>query len=814
MELEQLLKNTQEGVLEWYSDGFPLLFWCRTQNQIYKITCQIDENSEKVYGLSHYLEDGTKDVEEIYNVLSSSYAQVNDLFTLVMNGSPSFAKAAKNQIELLNKIAREREINVSQIDACLCKNHDSNELHILEEDKSFYIFKDSNFQYIQPPLRRLPTSSAYVSLPDAQIILISAIGATGKSALSCYLSIKHHMPILDLAEAPAVGGNTTVGTLYNKLGVGQLSIFIEGLQTGKTALIIDGLDEARTKVKQEGYEAFVAEIARLCQESKSPSIVLLGRVDIMEETALHLEEKGIKVAMCSIEPFPISQAKDFIDCNLRRKSEFKHEQSYVLLRDYILASVQDFFGEEKQQTQQMYNKFIGYAPVLQVIAKMLDGTDNYHAEYVSYKDAQKYSVDLVIDIVERILLREQKKVRDNLLPTFKQRLDEDTYNNLYATVYSIEEQCLRLMLYLINEPYKKQVIPNVSLNQEYEDNLKGLFEQHPFLDRKKSFQNIVFESYIIACLARNEEYLPIVYKYLERNSHSCSYLLLSIYDKLIGEDKNVQMDIIKYLIESFYALTSRDVDAYWEIYEQTYDEAEDNLSCELNFYYGEHMYAFHTTLPYSTLYIPSTMRNSMIDSPHLNIEGRGSLLTLLGNNAIKCNQVDLRFEEVSLGLYKEYDCSVFECKQFLFEHPQHLTPRINNYSRSSNLGLQIFTQDTLPYPFIAYQEKEVSFVSEDNQLAEKYQKLRRLLLQFRSHSKGKLARCTDKIDNRLGNTSVGRAIIKKLLDKQIMYKEGIMYYIDYENLGSILGVKYDSIRTSVIDERIKTFLEDIHVVDE
>ena len=84
--------------------------------------------------------------------------------------------------------------------------------------------------------------------------------------------------------------------------------------------------------------------------------------------------------------------------------------------------------------------------------------------------------------------------------------------------------------------------------------------------------------------------------------------------------------------------------------------------------------------------------------------------------------------------------------------------------------------------------------------------MRRLLMMFRSHSKGSLARFKEKIDNRIGKGDIGREVLDALIKAGILYSDEKMYFIDSDKMAQKLGVKYDDIRSSIINDKIKQFL--------
>lgn len=94
----------------------------------------------------------------------------------------------------------------------------------------------------------------------------------------------------------------------------------------------------------------------------------------------------------------------------------------------------------------------------------------------------------------------------------------------------------------------------------------------------------------------------------------------------------------------------------------------------------------------------------------------------------------------------------------------------------------------------------------EEQLYEAFGKLRRMILMFRSHSKGVLARYCEKIDNRIGKTPLGKTLIEGLMQKGVIYTDNTMYYIEITRFGEVLGAKYDDIRLSEMNDKIKAFL--------
>ena len=107
---------------------------------------------------------------------------------------------------------------------------------------SFYIAPPRPTPYIEPTFSKIDFETE-----RPQVVLISAVGATGKSALAHVLSNRTSLPLLDLGKHKPVGDNTLTGLLTSAFHVEDLSRIFQGTRSGTYGVIIDGIDEARSK---------------------------------------------------------------------------------------------------------------------------------------------------------------------------------------------------------------------------------------------------------------------------------------------------------------------------------------------------------------------------------------------------------------------------------------------------------------------------------------------------------------------------------------------------------------------------------------
>ena len=237
----------------------------------------------------------------------------------------------------------------------------------LTDNNSLKLIKTPDPKYVDPIFSIQSSSIEGSSFDDATIILISAAGATGKTALTENLSSTLGIPIFDLSEHDPVASNSLTGLLYNSMDLADFSAYSQKLQQGKAAMIIDALDEGYMKTTVDGFYSFLDNIVKIASQAQGTPFILLGRTNIVEIATIYLEEQGLKTALLQIEPFTIDAAKKFIDKQVESKVQERFADQYKAVRDYIVDAIGGFFKNQSEINRKQYLQFIGYAPVLLAI---------------------------------------------------------------------------------------------------------------------------------------------------------------------------------------------------------------------------------------------------------------------------------------------------------------------------------------------------------------------------------------------------------------------------------------------------------------
>lgn len=671
---------------------------------------------------------------------------------------------------------------------------------------SFYLNSNQNEKYVKPNFTEIEGSFKNGKIP--QIILVTAAGATGKSELTKYLSATLSIPIFDLAKHDPVASNSLTGLFYNTLGHIEIGNYIEGLKSGENVIIVDALDEGYIKTTIDGFNSFLSEIGNLAKQSKSTPFVILGRTQVLEHAWLYFDDMGVATSLFKIEPFTVSQATEFID---KQVGEQKYDQQYKLVRDYVIESVEGFFKTDTDIVKKNYNSFIGYAPVLLSITKLLSNAGNYIALYQELHKSNHKGVDLIISIIEYIIQRDkEEKIDKLLLPSLLNGRSQEFTSEIYQKAYSCEEQCARLLYHQLNRISNLNIANDVTFDSQYEERIKDWVKEHPFLEGDK-IQNAVFESYIISKLVQIDRYYESVIDYLN-SKYKDSFVLFFIFNK-VSKERKVKAEFIQYLLSSLKSLDIKDYTSQLEIEEKLTNEDGSVLECELTFIDNsdDQKFIFEAELPINTeLFLGTTLSNVFVNAP-IKLAFRGRRCELAAPITISCNEVRINTSEfVVEKSTSNTEGVLIECNQFVVDYTDGHTPRLLNHL-DDNSSFQIFSENRPDFPFVDYYNQGSNIQKVDPALASKYLKLRKIIMQFRSHSKGVMAKIKDKIEHRrvIGTDGVGLSVLDALIQNGVLTSDTVFYYVDDKRIHEVLGVSYLDLKRKTLNEKISDFLNSV-----
>lgn len=393
-----------------------------------------------------------------------------------------------------------------------------NTFPFLRDSSDFRYVLNENSCFVAPTLRveREPPEGKTPS-----VILISAPAAVGKSTVAEALGYLTQAPLWNLAKFN-LGHGTFSGIPRRFYGGEQFNEVEKRLRAGNFLFILDALDEARAK-KPDFFESFLEE---LCEEAQSTrpktSLVLLGRTEASTWASIYLEDSGVPFAQYSINFFDRPQAEEFVDNFLdlvaekEEKEPFhrdRHQRSnFVETRDLLFSRVYkvlEVASTAEPWQEAVVLEFLGYAPVLEVLAKFL-WHPNYHKfkNQISELGAHLYATDpsrawkflrqIVTDLLEREHDKTVKPLKERLV-TEANAVGWDDWDSLYRH----DEQCERVLSHVLKlRPSLPSENLPVKIQQAYSETLKSCIGDHAFLKDECEFTNVVFRDYLFVWALR------------------------------------------------------------------------------------------------------------------------------------------------------------------------------------------------------------------------------------------------------------------------------------------------------------------------
>ena len=334
--------------------------------------------------------------------------------------------------------------------------------------------------FVAPPLRMLTDSGDGFRHP---IVLISAPGAVGKSTLADHISAGRATALWDLSRIQ-IGDNTFIGTLAETFGAKQLQIVLDGFHKGQTLFVFDAFDEAELLSGWDRVESFVKDIWRYTHESPYIAAVFLARSETaarLDDLLTELSEGAPRHTRLEIDYFDESGARKFITRQLERVHErFQHEQHpqpFEQVLDGLFAEVSSVLGFEERDPWSVKEcrSFLGYAPVLQALAKFVAPYRNLHELAMELRRSRSQNrLGILPSILNGLVDREKEKFLNALRQ--KPRPD-DAEEPEWDAIYNRHEQLRRIFLYIVEydgDAYNPRADIPAWLADWYADALKSL----------------------------------------------------------------------------------------------------------------------------------------------------------------------------------------------------------------------------------------------------------------------------------------------------------------------------------------------------
>lgn len=626
--------------------------------------------------------------------------------------------------------------------------------------------------------------------------MIAAPGAVGKSTFAQQLCAATGAIYLDLAVADTVGGNYITGGLFHTRA-------LSAWETGQTTLIIDALDEARLRVTQQAFEDFLQDVWRMAQ-SRSLPVVLLGRVGIVEETwAIIADQQGVELPIFNIGHFSPEQARSFVSKRLKMMARSaqsesgyphlvnllsQHPQVYEKLIDELITNLQELAHTASEE-------FVGYAPVLSAVAKLIAVQTNPSQFHGLHGHAGS---QVLRDIAEQILERESNKLKEQL---------QASGHDLPGQVYPPKEQLERLACRLFRQPPPPAPADVPADDQAaYMAAVSSLLEQHPFLDGSgRAPSNPVFAACICAAALRHpaDNLRQSAERDILQLQHTPNPFLYDFYDP--STLREVPTGHVGLLYESVLAKSNVGDSIGLSI-----EEGEGGLlAVEITGTSIEEptpeKYQF-TSNALNLLTLGRRITNLVIDAPSLYVSlGSKDVLEIQAPVTVQCQTLDFQCDRLVVKAGKQAGFNsavVLEAQEAAAAHVC-TAPLL-----SQGVELLVSWPGDSAFPWTDYSDKRIRH--DDVGLTDLLRIFRRLVMAFRSHSKGRLARFKDKIEHaRMLKDDRGRALLKKMIADRIISNERHMYFLDPDALGEKVGASFQDVNLKRYSDQTLAYLRDL-----
>lgn len=635
------------------------------------------------------------------------------------------------------------------------------------------------------------------------VILISAAGATGKTTMCQHLSSKLNIPVFDLGIAREVASNSLTGALVKEFDAGYGS-FRNAVRDGKQSIIIDALDEGLVKSGSGSFLAFIDDVLSLASDKNdcSVSIIMFGRNQAVNFVSDYLAKSGIDFVWLQISAFTIEQAGRYVDMMVKPSN--KYSNSYKELKQYIFDAIGSFVDQQSKVS----DNFLGYAPVLDAISTAIKQKKNYRALLEEYRKCNVSGISFILNVISEIIRREKEDKVNEFIKKNKNDLTKEEYDKALAVTYDCLEQCKALMECIHGESHQIQISAAERINAEFTKHMKSFIEDHPFLNGKR-FENTVFESYVLAKLMIEDPDNIYLQSYLV-DIYRDAYMLFYFLVELTG-GKTLDWQYIPYAYRSLNSFDNRKDHGQTSIVQNNNGEVHEinmarprdrkELSCFCKF-------------DRCVKFTPgSIVSNLTIDSDKIDIVLDAKTTEIVPPVVCVCRNVKVA-GDIYINASKDKSIEdddrriIFECDSFEADFSSGHRPSLTKEQKEISLSISSAKKPDPPFTEYYCDSKLPEAYTEEFKNA--FVKLRKILITFRSHSKGSMARYKGKIDDsRISGYDFGKCLINKLLNEGIIYEQGCMYVLDRDMTACKLGLTFDKLQATTPTQQMEEFLNTV-----
>ena len=167
---------------------------------------------------------------------------------------------------------------------------------------------------------------------------------------------------------------------------------------------------------------------------------------------------------------------------------------------------------------------------------------------------------------------------------------------------------------------------------------------------------------------------------------------------------------------------------------------------------------------------------------------------------------EIRLDSKRLSLHPQWGGEARSDAELVAECSILSADQLHEIGNGGRCELVISTNSEVYYPIVSYVRRR-NPAPADPDIAQKFLRMKRILLEFRSHSRGALARFCGKIESpRVLKNDVGELVKDGLLRDGIMYKEGNFYFLNTDRLHEVLDISWPDLRRGSSSEKMMQYL--------
>ena len=270
------------------------------------------------------------------------------------------------------------------------------------------------------------------------------------------------------------------------------------------------------------------------------------------------------------------------------------------------------------------------------------------------------------------------------------------------------------------------------------------------------------------------------------------------------------------LMQSCTELVGIDAPVVCEISGASWDDIDqqERTTADLSIYIehpenGEqHTLTFHSVLDMSEITLGPVLLNAQITLPcDVHLKGIPTL-SVVGDCSISARRVRFETRDIVVRPIPTSkgepapDCGLLVTAEVINGHS-------DSFTGGAGMLTLIAREHRLDYP-LAAQAKAFEPPALDPDFESKLRRLRRILSEFRSHSRGSLAKYRDKIEHkRVLQNEIGHKVLEALINAGVLRRDTRFYYIDAAAFDRELGITWHQLRQYETSEKLKRFLNRI-----